>query len=142
MLLLRSFGGWCALMLSASPVQASLVDLGVVTRDTGTGLDWLDVSVTLGLSYNEALQTGFVTEQGFRPATIEEVAQLFLNAGAPTQGLFQPNLVLEVEQLIFLMGYTLFCNGGQFGLGPASAGFADLVPPDGSLVLMPFVQLI
>jgi hypothetical protein len=33
--------------------QAAIVDLGNITRDTNSGLDWLDVTETAGLSYNE-----------------------------------------------------------------------------------------
>jgi hypothetical protein len=37
------------------PAQATLIDLGGVTRDSDQGIDWLDLTETNGLSVNDAL---------------------------------------------------------------------------------------
>ena len=63
--------------------NSAIVDLGNITRDTGTGLDWLDVTETSGLSVNEVLAelgTGGLYE-GWRYATATEVDQLITNFG-------------------------------------------------------------
>lgn len=68
--------GWLILQ-PASGASASLLELdlltagdGLVTRDTETGLDWLDLTATLNLSYNdiEADLGGWIS-LGFRHAT-------------------------------------------------------------------------
>ena len=53
----------------------------LITLDTDTGLEWLDVDATLGLSYNQAVGSIFVISQGFRHANSSEFTQLLLNAG-------------------------------------------------------------
>lgn len=53
---------------------------GLITRDSETGLDWLDPSETLGFTYLEIeLGAGGWTDVGFRHATGSEVCQLFSN---------------------------------------------------------------
>jgi len=54
-----------------------------VTRDTATGLDWLDVTQTRGLSYdqvNAQMVSGGLYE-GWRYATVAELDQLIVNFG-------------------------------------------------------------
>jgi hypothetical protein len=79
-------GGWIALAcLTAIPASAELtsVDLfvpgdGAVTRDRGSGLDWLDVDQTIGLSYQDIVAgAGGWQAQGWRHATLDEVCDLF-----------------------------------------------------------------
>ena len=43
-----------ALVLSAS-VNSALVDKGTYTTDTASELDWLDLSITVGQSYNATI---------------------------------------------------------------------------------------
>jgi hypothetical protein len=50
-----------------------------VTHDSKTDLEWLDLDLTLGMSWNEAEDT--FASRGFRHATEAEVGQLFTNAG-------------------------------------------------------------
>ena len=81
---------WIAFACLASPIAAELVPAdfnapgdGLLTRDVITGLEWLDLSVTRGLSFNEvAAQTeaGGPLE-GFRHATREEVVLFWRHAG-------------------------------------------------------------
>ena len=63
--------------------NAVIIDLGNITRDTDTGLDWLDVTETRGLSYNQVTaQFGAGGDyEGFRYATAAELDQLLLNFG-------------------------------------------------------------
>ena len=89
-----------ALVLSTS-VNAVLIsdDLyatsdGLLTHDTDTDLKWIDISQTLGMSYNQA-SSQF---SGFRHATSNEVITMFANSGVPedtpTTNGYQPALNL------------------------------------------------
>ena len=79
------------LTLSLTPhaVNAAILSLDssfgsdTITRDTDTGLDWLDVTVTRGLSYNQVtaeLGAGG-TYEGYRYATMAELDALIVNFG-------------------------------------------------------------
>ncbi|WP_101756743.1 hypothetical protein [Oceanicoccus sp. KOV_DT_Chl] len=70
------------LILSIS-TNAAIIDLGSVTRDTGSGLDWLDLTETVGISYNSVTSEfgeGGLFE-GYRYATAAEFDQLVTNFG-------------------------------------------------------------
>jgi hypothetical protein len=56
-----------------SPVQAALVDNGLYTTDTVSGLDWLDLSETAGNSYQYADDPN----AGWRHATNAEIESIF-----------------------------------------------------------------
>jgi len=95
---------------SAELVEEDLFNLGdgLITRDTQTGLRWLDVTETQGLSVDFILGDGdgWLTA-GYRYATLAEVQTLAQNAGVVT---FSPvNIRLEanvpgVSLLIDLLG--------------------------------------
>jgi hypothetical protein len=70
------------LTLSLS-ANATIVDLGNITRDTSTGLDWLDLTETNGRSYTD-ISNKLGAEQefaGWRYATGQEVQDLWVNFG-------------------------------------------------------------
>jgi len=63
------------LSFSIPNVNAELIGMdlqdagdGLITRDTESGLDWLDVSLTANQTYDE-VQTGIWYQRGFRHAT-------------------------------------------------------------------------
>lgn len=64
-----------ACLFAASPAGATLIDLGNVTRDTSTGLEWLDVPLTDGLSF-AAVVAGPWYEAGWRHATMQNLCGL------------------------------------------------------------------
>ena len=66
--------------------NAAIVDNGTYTTDTGTGLDWLDVTATLGLSYNQVVaELGAEgAYDGWRYATASEFDSLITNFGYMT----------------------------------------------------------
>ncbi|MCP5013072.1 MAG: VPLPA-CTERM sorting domain-containing protein [Aestuariibacter sp.] len=71
-----------ALTLASQSANAAIVDLGNLTRDTGSGIEWLDLTETRGMSYNEVMaetQTG--TLQGWEYATAAQFDQLISNFG-------------------------------------------------------------
>ncbi len=72
---------------SASLVQSDLVSGsgdGFITLDTGTGLEWLDLTQTVGQSYND-VAAGFSDiskiQFGFSFANMSQVGELYTNAG-------------------------------------------------------------
>jgi len=72
----------CLIALSSSS-NAGIIDLGKITRDTGTNLDWLDLTYSNGKSYTQVLS---LLEQdkelyGWRVASTDEVLMLWLNMG-------------------------------------------------------------
>ena len=62
--------------------NATIVDLGNTTLDTQTNLEWLDLTATIGKSYNEVIGGfGNYIADGYRYANTTEVTTLFTNAG-------------------------------------------------------------
>jgi len=83
------------LAISFTNVHAALIDNGIFTTDTETGLDWLDLTETANLSYDYVstqLGQGGIF-QGWSLASIAQVETLFNAAGGvgPYDGSFQPN---------------------------------------------------
>jgi hypothetical protein len=74
-------------LLLSLPAKASsiLVDHGSVTYDPATKLQWLDVTKTMGLSYNEVLNNvnSNYVKDGWRFATQEQLEQMYRDAGLP-----------------------------------------------------------
>ena len=108
-----------AWMLCGTPTHAELISVDLVpgthdqllTYDTETGLEWLDVTQTINQTYDE-VRTGAWYQLGFRHATLEELETLFLHAGTPDDG-FDPSATFpnETKALIALFG-RLFDVGG------------------------------
>ena len=81
---------------SLGTAQAALVALGDYTTDTDTGLDWLDLDLTLGMSFNQVnaeLGTGGLFE-GWQVATLDQAQTFLTNAG--WIGPFDPSNVSNV----------------------------------------------
>ena len=72
-----------ALLCGIAPGRAApLVDHGDTTFDPNTGLEWLDLSLTVGQSVSSVLGGfGGYVAAGFRVATVAEVRTLMLNGG-------------------------------------------------------------
>lgn len=128
-------GAVCACLTVISfNAKAALIDNGNTTIDTATGLEWLDLTLTQGVSYNAIVIDGFggYAAQGYVHATTEQLCGLFGSLGddmsgctAPTQtlefALMQPN----ADELTMLLGVTIsdeFRTGayGIFDSGNAS----------------------
>lgn len=89
-----------------------------ISCDQATGLEWLDLTETLGLSYNQSKQTYFVTQLGFRHANESELASLYTAAGVLVLHGGAPENYQGVELLLNLVGCTGQCGtGGAFGEG-------------------------
>lgn len=101
-------GGLLTTVLSSCPAIAytpqSLETIGDKTYDPNTGLEWLDLDLTAGQSYNSVLNgwNGYTTTEGFRFATRDEVIQLFMDAGASSIGTSVDNVQAATLALSFL----------------------------------------
>lgn len=79
----------------------------LITRDTQSKLDWLDVNLTVNQNFDQVRQ-GIWYERGFRHATRQELAELFLHAGTPEDNFNVSNThPLETLALANLLGPTL-----------------------------------
>lgn len=63
------------------PIDDPVFGEASLTRDTETGLDWLDLTITANQSYKSIQSQLSSTYLGFRYATTAELAQLRLNVG-------------------------------------------------------------
>jgi hypothetical protein len=86
------FAGFFSLCVSAVSANAAPIvkDLwvagdGLLTVDTKTGYEWLDLSLTMNKSYNQITAGyGGYLASGFRYATKDEVADLVVDSGLQT----------------------------------------------------------
>jgi hypothetical protein len=111
-----------ALLLTSASVHADLLSVsdprfgsGALTLDTTTGLAWLDLPFSAGLSYQQmlaALQPGGSFE-GFRYATAQEVGTLFISAGIPGPGWYpeSSSSLQPIIALVTLLGPTSSQDG-------------------------------
>jgi len=103
---------------------------GTITLDTNTGLRWLDLTESNGLSHDQVLQGLMAggTFEGYRLATSAELGQLFLDAGfvldPGTLGSFIPQ---NHDPAVTLGGFVgVLGTNGNCGTGCTfsfSAGF-------------------
>lgn len=125
----------------APPASAAVIDSGTSVQDTGTGLEWLDLTQTLGLSINQAL----AANPTYSLATDVQVTQLFGNAGF-TLPLVAGALLADGpagQLLIDSLGCTasaVVCAGlNAYGRGFAenTAVTSDLVSPSYRIASVP-----
>ena len=101
---------------------------GLLTRDTGSGLDWIDVTATVSRSYNdiEAGAGGWIS-LGFRHATGSELCGLFATyAEAPAPcpaSSSHPGAVVDPDLVQALQGFVGVTFSGR-GI-EASSGYFD-----------------
>ncbi len=99
------------LVLSTS-VNAALIDNGILTLDDETGLQWLDTTETIGMSYNDA-----GTLEGYRHATFREIEDMMSKAlpsyspittsdGQKYMNSSDSAIIAEVDAYHLLFGFT------------------------------------
>ena len=122
------------LSLLGSNGYAALVDNGDSMIDTGTGLQWLDLTETLGDSWNTVESSAYVTADGYVHATEAQVITLFTNAGFLTTDNTQ-NIAnnTAANDLLNYLGCTQFCGT----VNATGRGFADR---DGTFTTRPFYR--
>ena len=99
--------------------------VGAFTQDTQTGLQWLDLSLTLNKSMNDIIANSGTggSYAGLRYATQDEVWNLFSNAGiSPVLGTFDNKARYDAERaLLDLIGFGNKSNMlGITGTGPVN----------------------
>ncbi|MBW1801600.1 MAG: PEP-CTERM sorting domain-containing protein [Deltaproteobacteria bacterium] len=102
--------------LWASLIVKDLVPLSgdsLVTLDDGTGLEWMDMPLTKGLSYMNVKNSSYVTEHHFRFATEAELLQLYENLGMQKEpsSQFLSELYNPIHTLHDALGMTLVASG-------------------------------
>jgi len=130
------------LLLFSSQAFGAIIDLGDYTRDTATGLDWLDLTKTRGLSFDEvSTELDFGGKYyGHRYANTAEFDQLITNFDYVAinnncqYGLINCDVSIDtdnpiVEHMIRLLGdtydaYLDFRNDGR-DIAPNGAGAVD-----------------
>ena len=139
---MRTVGAWCrvaaaSLALAGSyAAQAALVTSdwltsgdALVTRDTATNLDWLDLTVTDRVAYNVVLGRLSTDLVGWRVATASEAEGLFRSFGLPIEESFGPNpaAATAVRTMAALMGNTFadFFRNSADGRATGVYGFVD-----------------
>ena len=112
-----------------SPANATLISKdfassgdGLLTFDSDTGLEWLDLSETLDQSYNDIIggYGGFTTTHSFRYASNAEVLDLIDNAGGDNP--------VGISNLLAMLGCTINCSGdnpGAFGIVSETGGLVE-----------------
>jgi hypothetical protein len=115
-------------VLAASPALANLSEQdlfamgdGLLTRDSTSGLEWLDLTETTDLSSDDILaDVGGWIGLGFRHATTAEVCTIMVRLGlAPSLCPGTSGFVLgnHVQQHMDLMGLTVTIPGAESGSG-------------------------
>ncbi|MCW9013131.1 MAG: hypothetical protein OQL06_05050 [Gammaproteobacteria bacterium] len=96
-----------SLLVWSFGIHAELIDKQKYTVDTATGLDWLDLTETQGLSYSEVsaqLEQGGQLA-GWSYATQQQLNELFKNAGL-VKGFKTKENIEPVSKLLKLWGIT------------------------------------
>lgn len=98
--------------------------VGAITRDTSVGgLDWLDLNLTAGLSYNQVLtEIGSGGQfEGFRFATGAEIAAFFNSAGGPSSLSSYPIFISNVSGSWVELLTDMWGGGGNsFGVNTST----------------------
>ncbi|MBF0225021.1 MAG: Ig-like domain-containing protein [Desulfobacterales bacterium] len=112
------------IMIGISNAALSEKDLltegdGLITLDSDTGLEWLDLTATDGISYGTIIAgyKGYLTSHGFRYATIDEVKILYTNAGILHVGTWSEEEVPAAYLLQNLMGVTQIYPDNRHAVG-------------------------
>ena len=100
-------------LLSPMAANADLINMGDVTRDTGSNLDWLDLTITTGMSYEDYLAGALgLIDEGWTIASRNDVSNLLASNTGIDEGVVSSNLL----NLLFggitldLLGCTLSVN--------------------------------
>ncbi len=106
-------------LLTALPASAALIDQGATTLDDSTNLEWLDLTLTQGLTAQQALDAN----PTFVQATVAQVQALYQQAGFTnlTNQTWDTGNAAGAILLFDLMGCTFGCDSGRF---PKASGYA------------------
>ena len=121
--------GWLSFLAGYANADLISVDYtrnsgdNLITRDTEAGLEWLDVNLTAGQTFDQ-VRTGIWYQRGFRYATKDELQILFLHAGTPDDD-FDVSTTYPAETLALaqLLGPTLITGSRVSVAGFTSTDF-------------------
>ena len=129
----------CAFMLITTTSHAALIDNGGSTIDSDTGLEWLDLTATVGQGYNDIIGGfGGYAAAGYVHATTSQLCTLWSNAGAGLPGCTSSTEKLtgsisqaSADHITGLFGDTtisndIFSSLGIFDGGQIGSGFIGL----------------
>jgi len=124
---------------NSAVIEADLFNTGdtLLTKDTSNGLYWLDVTLNVGMSYNDVLaltQPGGIYE-GFRYATEAEFEALILSAGLIYAGTTFPADQDKIDNaiaLIDMMGITYDISTDPFDRIYGFYALLDEIPVHGT----------
>ena len=117
--------GVVAILLMSGPAFAEFKDLGNITLDTTTALEWLDLTETAGLSYNyvnNQLLTGGKYE-GWRYATLSETQDIMSKMGFAAEVVDRDALPEDLTKMSSLTGYFGDTFGAIYSNFTGIAGF-------------------
>lgn len=123
-----------ALLLLLTPfASAAFIDNDTYSTDTATHLDWLDISATAGLTYQQVQAgAGGWLSSDWRVATGAEVADLFTRYMQTTSEDFHYGAsYVTAEQLVQQMGVTMSFGSMQGGVHISDPSVPDQISLDG-----------
>jgi hypothetical protein len=140
---LRSYVAGILMALCSGPaisalMSADLFEAGdrLLTLDSDTSLEWLDLTETQFLTVNDVLANrGGWRSLGFRHATMFEVQNLYQSVAITSDIGFTASNHPGTLLLLDLMGCTAACDGDQ----PRGQGLAGLEEPGPGLARAPSV---
>ncbi len=125
----------CGVLFLTQPSFAALVDMDWKTPgdakllfDTGTGMQWLDLSVTANRSYNNVISKLGPGQayDGFRVATQAEVLDMWSHAGITNhERLWTVGQYPAVNDLVSRLGPTTMIEPGLFPVATHTIGIFD-----------------
>ncbi|MFK8031277.1 MAG: LamG-like jellyroll fold domain-containing protein [Gammaproteobacteria bacterium] len=114
-------GGEISRLVPPAPAQPVVVrDLfsagdGLITYDSSTNLEWLDITETIGLSINNILNEPNVwVPEGFTVATREQIIHFIQSLGVRDVGFTSALNATGVSSHLDLVGCTWSCTGTSF----------------------------
>jgi hypothetical protein len=140
-----------AMMGVASTANGALVEIdflspgdGLITLDTDTNLEWLEVTLTINQSYNTVAGgfNGYTTTHGFSFADVNQVTQLYTNVGVTDQsGVLVSGNFAGVQELIALLGCTDSCGSGSSRFQQGWVDYDPFSPTSAALALIQSYQV-
>jgi len=113
-----------SVLTHGASVNAELIKSNNVLQDTDTGLEWLEMSFSVGISarsIKEGSDPSGLASQGWKHAKLDQISTLLMNAGMPEpfDGNISPWNFDGADLLISLLGAT-----GSFGDSISIQAFA------------------
>jgi hypothetical protein len=105
----------------------------MIMYDTSTKLEWLRLTATAGMSFDDVRKSRWIHLYGFRIATYPEFQSLFTNFGLAEQQSQDYQQVSHALHLATLLGPTIYGDGRISAYGMTATNFisGSYIPPIG-----------